>query len=522
MFLHTFVHAIEPEHLQEGLTESAILQNFSAYDVNKIQQFYTARDYQSVWMKSDSISPLFDTVFTLITDAESDGLDSKDYYLAQLQQRFSQNNLTLHESIELELLTTHAVLSLAEDLSRGRFTASEADPDWHIPQPSFDTVNFLIDALASNELTQKFHKLAPQKPSYQLLKQTLAHYRKLAKKQVVWTKIPDATIIDPGETHQTIPLIRKRIAEAYHTDQVKAYELTDFDSPYYDEELEAAIKAFQAQHGLNMDGVIGRLTTHALNTTLDRKIRQLRINMERLRWLPRDLGSRYLLVNLAGFRLTAAEYGEHVFDMRIIVGRYFRSTPSFNSKISHMVLNPYWNVPASIARKDLLPKQQENPEYFTNANIKVYAGYNYDAGALDPNTIDWDEIKQGFPYILRQDPGDKNALGTIKFMFPNPFNIYLHDTPTKSLFKEDIRTFSSGCIRLEEPLKLAMFLLEEQNLTTEFSNQLESTRTKSINLPHLLPIYLVYLTSWVDHLNKVHFSPDTYERDEYALRYAGW
>ncbi len=512
---------IEPEALQKWFSEPAP-DRFNANKINELQKFYIARDYRPVWVTQASESPLLDSALAFIANAEAEGLDSRDYHLEQLQYYHSQNNEFIHSNIELELLTTQSLLMLAHDLARGRLSATSADKDWHIPQPSFDAVPFLLEAVTSDDLQQSLNTLIKRKLSYQLLKQTLARYRKLAHNHATWTQIPKVPLIRPGTTHKIIPLVRKRIAEAFLIDNVPEYNLAQNNSPDYDIELVTAIKVFQAQHGLNTDGIIGKNTISALNTTLEWKIRQLRINMERLRWLPRNLGERYLLVNLAGFWLAAAEHGEHVLNMRIIVGRDYRATPSFSSQVSHMITNPYWNVPASIARKDLLPKQQQNPDYFTTEQINVYANYNYEAEALDPNSIDWHAIKRGFPYVLRQEPGKNNALGTIKFMFANPFNIYLHDTPSKSLFHKDIRAFSSGCIRLEKPLELAAFALGEQNLSTEITAELKHGKTKTINLPQQLPIYLVYITTWVDKFNKVHFSPDIYGRDARALQYAGW
>ncbi len=510
---------VEPEALQKWLAEPT-LEHFNANEAAELQRFYAARDYQPVWITSAS-SPL-DIALAFIANAETEGLDRRDYHLQQLQQLRSHLDQSDHSSLELELRTTRSLLILAQDLARGRLPASAADADWHIPQPSFDAVPFLLEAAASDNLQQSLNELTQKKPSYQLLKQTLARYRELANNHTAWIQIPNVSLIRPGTTHNAIPLIRKRMAEAYIVDGISEYNLAQHTSHNYDEALVTAIKVFQTQHGLNADGIIGKNTLQALNTTLDWKIRQLRINMERLRWLPRNLGERYLLVNLAGFRLAAAEHGEHILNMRIIVGRDYRSTPSFSSQVSHMILNPYWNVPASIARKDLLPKQQKDPDYFTTANIKVYPNYNYEAESLDPATIDWHEIKKDFPYVLRQDPGENNALGTIKFMFPNPFSIYMHDTPSKSLFQKDIRTFSSGCIRLEKPLELAAFALSNHAIPTEFITELKRGETKTVNLQQLLPIYLVYITTWVDKLNKVHFSPDIYGRDSRALQYAGW
>lgn len=516
-----YTQAIEATVLQKQLTAPAS-NALADLEMPKLQRFYSARDFQPVWMTAEAKPTQLEAALAFIASADAEGLASRDYQLQYLQQLQRQVKQTENAAIELELRTTQALLTLTYDLSRGRLLASAADPDWHIPQQSFDAVAFLLEAVAADNLTHSLNNLVPKKPSYQLLKKTLARYREFASSQTTWVHIPNTPLIRPGAAHGVVPLIRIRMAQAYALDGVNEYHVSLNNSHYYDDELVAAIKAFQTQHGLNTDGIIGKNTLKALNTTLEWKIRQLRINMERLRWLPRDLGERYLLVNLAGFWLVAAEYGKHVLNMRIIVGRDYRSTPSFSSQVSHMILNPYWNIPASIARKDLLPKQQKDPDFFTTANIKIYPSYNYDVEALDPATIDWMEIKKGFPYILRQDPGENNALGTIKFMFPNDFDIYLHDTPSRALFQKDIRTFSSGCVRLELPLKLAAFSLNEQTLSTEFVDALKSGETTTMNLSQRLPIYLVYMTTWVDDLNKVHFSPDTYGRDERALRYAEW
>jgi len=492
-------------------------------EIADLQRFYAARNYQPVWIAPEPGSSLLEIAFTFIASAESEGLDSHDYHLQQLQQLQQQASQSLPVAIELELRTTHAVLSLMRDLSRGRLTATRADSDWHIVQPAFDAATFLHETIKAGRLQQSLQNLSPQKPSYQLLKQTLARYQKLHDNHTNWVHIPNTPSIKPGMMDDAImPLIRQRIAQAYTADGIAEYNIPPNQSSHYDDELVTAIRAFQAQHSLNTDGVIGKNTLRALNIPLEGKIRQLRINMERLRWLPKELGKRYLLVNTAGFRLTATEQGESVLSMKIIVGRDYRSTPSFNGALSHMVLNPYWNVPDSIARKDLLPKQQSDPSHFTSINMKVFPNHNRNAEDIDPETIDWRSIKHRFPYVLRQDPGKHNALGKIKFMFSNPFDIYLHDTPSKSLFQKDIRTFSSGCIRLEKPMELAAFSFGEKNLSEAFLTNLDSGKTMTIHLRKPLPIYLVYITAWVDEQDKVHFSPDIYGRDLRALHYAGW
>jgi murein L,D-transpeptidase YcbB/YkuD len=512
---------IEAKAIEQQFSKSASF-GLSKTDIADLQRFYTARNYQPVWVTPEPGSSLLEIAFTFIASAESEGLDSHDYQLQQLQQLQQQASQSLPVAIELEARTTHALLLLARDLSRGRFIATKADEDWHIPQPGFDAVAFLHEAIKTDRLQQSLNDLSPKQPSYQLLKQTLARYQILLNNHTEWITIPSTPSIHPGTTNAIIPLVRQRIAQAYAADGIDDYHIAPTTSEHYDDELVTAIQAFQAQHGLNTDGVIGKNTIRALNVPLDRKIRQLRINMERLRWLPRNLSERYVLVNTAGFRLTVVEKEKPVLDMRIIVGRDYRSTPTFNGRLSHMILNPYWNVPDSIARKDLLPKQQSDPSHFASLNIKVFPNHNRNGEAIDPDTIDWQAIKHRFPYVLRQDPGKNNALGRIKFMFSNSFDIYLHDTPSKSLFQRDIRTFSSGCIRLEKPMELAAFALGKQDLPEKFLADMESGQTTTVHLPKPLPIYLVYITAWIDEQEKLHFSPDIYDRDMRALRYARW
>lgn len=511
---------LESKDIKQHLSNASSL-TIKKTGIEDLQRLYSARNFQPIWATEEPASPLLEMAFTFIASAETEGLDRRDHQLHQLRQLHRQSGQSQSIAAELELQTTHAVMTLARELSRGRLSATAADSDWHIPQPSFDAVAFLHEAIKSNHLQQSLHNLSPQKSDYQLLKHTLARYQQHIIDHANWIHIPATPSIHPNATHEIIPLIRERIAQAYAVDGIAEYQLISSTSQRYDEALVSAIKTFQIQHGLNADGIIGKNTIRALNIPLAWKIRQLRINMERLRWLPKDLGKRYVMVNTTGFRLTAVEQNKHIFNMRIIVGRDYRSTPSFNGALSHMILNPYWNVPASIATKDLLPKQQKDPSFFASGNFKIFSNHSRNE-TLDPSTINWHTIKKGFPYVLRQDPGAHNALGRIKFMLPNSFDIYLHDTPSKSLFQKDIRTFSSGCIRLEKPLELAAFALGEESVSEDFLETIESGKTKTIHLRKPLPIYLVYSTAWVDEHEKVHFSPDIYGRDLRALQYAGW
>ena len=509
---------VDERSIREQLAKN-ILDNRDTNEQKNLRRFYAQRNYQPVWTLSDHPTDLLDTALTLIEQADEEGLASDDYRSNFLKTLYKGTSEPV--SLSLELDTTRALLMLAHDLYSGRLTASLADPDWHIPQPKFDSVVFLQQATSSGKLAQAFTDLLPDIPQYRLLKQLLHKFRLFAAANDAHIRIPEETFsIHPYSRHDSIPLIRQRILEAYRIFEKPEYNIIADNNDFYDSQLEAAIRTFQRQYGLNTDGIIGKNTRRALNMTPDDHIQQLRISLERLRWLPQKLGSRYILVNIAGFNLAAIENDERIFGMRIVVGRSYRSTPSFSSKISHLVLNPYWNVPRSIARKDLLPKQRNNPDYFTSEGIRIFSDYQYKF-ELAPDAIDWDASDQ-FSYVLRQDPGRRNALGTIKFMFPNPFSIYLHDTPSKYLFQRDIRTFSSGCIRLEKPLQLAEFVLGQMFERANIAEGIKSGKTRTVNLSERVPVYLLYLTVWSDNPGEVYFSSDIYGRDKRALAYAHW
>ncbi|MDL1867371.1 murein L,D-transpeptidase [Betaproteobacteria bacterium PRO4] len=513
---------ISAEAIRAQLAKNT-LEGVNETSLSELRRFYHQHDYQPVWVQEGVTDNLLDMALVLIGRAHEEGLSGHDYQietLSRLRKAAPDTN-----SLALELGITRSMLALSHDLYRGRLAATSADPDWHIPQPAFDPVDFLQQSVASANparLEQALTELSPKIRQYSALKQLLGRLRDLVTAGTEWTQIPDNTAsIHPQDKHAAIPLVRQRIREVHHVFEKQEYDIADNSSQIYDDQLVKAVKSFQRQYGLNADGVIGKNTRRALNTTIIEHIQQLRITLERLRWLPRKFSERYILVNIAGFNLAAIQDNERILEMRIVVGRDYRSTPSFSSRISHLVVNPYWNVPTSIANKDLLPKQQHNPDYFASEGIRVFSSHRYES-ELDPYSIDWHALGRSLPYVLRQEPGRKNALGTIKFMFPNPFSIYLHDTPSKYLFQKDIRTFSSGCIRLEKPQQLAEFVLGSAFEQANIQEKIDSGKTQTVHLPKSVPIYLLYLTAWSDEQDEVHFSSDIYGRDKRALAYARW
>jgi len=315
-----------------------------------------------------------------------------------------------------------------------------------------------------------------------------------------------------------VPDVRRRLAA---TGELAPDASAPSDPTLYDDALAAAVHRFQEQHGLTADGVIGPHTREVMNVTAKQRVRQIIANMERLRWLPDDLGQRYVTVNVAGFSLKAVDHGIVVAEMPVVVGTSVRRTPVFTSKITSLIFNPSWTVPLKVAREDILQKLIQNPAYLTSQGIRVYAGWSSDAPLVDPADIDWKRLGARIAqYRLRQDPGPLNALGVVKFQIPNKFDVYLHDTPARDKFNRTVRTFSSGCVRVGDPDTLTDFLLRDLPRWDLARRQavVESRVTETVVLRTRVPIYLLYQTAWGNDDGTATFRDDIYDRDKDLLK----
>jgi murein L,D-transpeptidase YcbB/YkuD len=275
------------------------------------------------------------------------------------------------------------------------------------------------------------------------------------------------------------------------------------------------VQKFQTRHGLTADGLIGIKTLRKLNVPIDERIQQLAASLEHCQSLPPIPDRDYIVVNIADFTLKLFDDGKLLLFMLVIVGKTYRQTPTFNGHISSLVLNPSWTIAHSIATEDILPKIKNNPRYLKQLQIRVLRDAKVNR-EIDPDTVNWAHLStERFPYRLRQDPGPANALGRMKFLFPNPYDVYLHDTPAQELFQKDARTFSSGCIRLAKPLELAVYLLQGTPLGSieALTAAISSKKTQSLAIPSPIAIYIVYVTAWVDPEGIIQFRPNIYNRD---------
>jgi murein L,D-transpeptidase YcbB/YkuD len=291
---------------------------------------------------------------------------------------------------------------------------------------------------------------------------------------------------------------------------------TPASSEVYDDQLQAALIRFQERHGLAPDGRVGPKTRAALNVPIDARIQQMVLNLERRRWMPDDRGARYVFVNLADFELKVVHEPKTVLDTRVVVGAPYQRTPVFSAEMTYVVINPYWHVPPGIARNELLPKIREDPRYLAANDFELLSDWSESATLLDPLAIDWSAVSaQAFPYKLREKPGPGNALGRIKFMFPNRFNVYMHDTPARALFEKTVRSFSHGCIRVERPEEFGAVVLGRQPGWSLDRIQAAIARgeRRIVTLAAPLPVHITYLTAWVNKDGSVHFRDDVYGRD---------
>jgi len=489
------------------------IQPHSDHDIDTaslVSLYPNLADY--LWIDKQKPTAQAIDALEFIADSASHGLNPNHYHLDLLQQL--EPELNDSEAHLFDLILSDGLLKLIRDMSAGRLDPNVVDPEWSIPRVSFNATAFLQQALSTNNFKASLSSLVPGSQIYLQLKAAALRYQNYVERGG-WRKIPATPELRAGDEHINISAIRDRLS--FEDESINQPRPSKRD--YYDKQLQQLVKQFQRRHGLNVDGIIGPATIRAMNVSAADRLQQININLERLRWLPDDLGDRYIMVNLANYRLTAIEDDDVKLDMRVIVGKTKRSTPSFSSQMTHVVLNPKWYVPNKLARMDLLPKQQASPGYFKRYNFRVF---NYQDGnkiEISPDTVDWQAMsEQHFPYSLVQDPGKKNALGRMKFVMPNPWRIYLHDTPSKSLFNRNQRNFSAGCIRVEDPLALAGFSLSRNSRQQPLLDIISSNENYSAKLEQPLSVYAIYATVWLNG-NELMFSPDNYRRDQRMAKY---
>lgn len=473
-----------------------------------LAEFYAQRKFARAWARSRDV----DDLVRAILESSDDGLDPLDYHLSAIvamRSSVDRAGATDAERADFDLLLTGSIVRLGYHYWFGKVDPAALDPGWnmHRTLPGLDPAAEIEAALATGNLYAAIERARPSHPFYLGLKHQLARLRRVALAGG-WSLLPAGPTLEPGARDDRVPALRGILAATGDLPASPGVEPQLFDAL-----LEAAVRRFQLRMGLEVDGRVGTATQAALRVPVEDRIRQLRVNLDRARVLLYQLPPEFVIVNIAGFEAWYLRGNDIVWHGRAQVGTPYRATPQYRSAITHLVFNPDWTVPPTIIRHDILPAAKRDPASITRRGLKVL---DADGHAVDPASVDWAQFGSGhIPYTLRQDPGPQNALGRVKFMFPNPYNVYLHDTPSKRLFDADTRLTSSGCVRIERPLELAELLLDDPQQwdSAAIAAVVASGQTKSVTLPRAVPVMLAYWTAWVDRNGLVNFRRDVYGLD---------
>ncbi len=476
-----------------------------------LPDLYERNGYQLLWQDPQNVKDLLNDIGRIAED----GLNPEDYHLSQLlvlKLRLDENKPPDPSLLsDYDILLTDSLVRLCYHLQFGKVDPENLHPTWNMTRQihNQNPVAAIEKRLRTGSLAEGLKNIRPKTHLYQMLKALLNKYREI-QEAGGWETMPKGPTLKPGMTDLRIGLLRKRLAVTGE------YEGSVSDADYYDEALEVAVKRFQIKHRLVADAAVGKKTLAALNIPVKQKIDQIRVNLERIRWVFHKLPPDFIAVDIAGFRVYHVEDIDMNWSSRAQVGKPYRKTPVFKSKIKYIVFNPTWTVPPTILQKDILPKIKKNLDYLRKMKISVI---DREGRTVDPKSVNWSKYSKNIPYTLRQEPGPHNALGRMKFIFPNKYFIYLHDTPSQSLFGRKDRAFSSGCIRVENDLELAEILLADPVKWDRQSilEVLDTNETRRVYLPKPKSIILFYATIQFDKNDNYIFKKDIYDRDRRVL-----
>ena len=465
----------------------------------RVRALYQAYDDAPLWIEEDGFSDRARALTTAITQVPRDGLRLTAYPLSRLRTALAAVTETDHPNAEqlanAELLLSATYIALAEDLLVGQIDPRTVAQSWHIDPQQVDVDSAVSRALRAPRFDRALAGLRPADSSYDVLRRELAHYREL-EEAGGWRTVPKGETLRPGDRapRARLQALAARLQrEGYPADSTAARDTTGASRTVYSGALAGAVGEYQARHSIAVDSVLGPETVESLNLSAGYRAGQIAANLERFRWLPHDLGSRYVFVNVPAFHLDAYENGKPALSMKVIVGAEYndRATPAFSDSMSQVVFRPYWNVPKELAEKEIYPKADADPGYMERERLEVVTDH-------------------GYTYV-RQKPGGDNSLGLVKFLFPNDFAIYLHDTPAKSLFDQDVRAASHGCIRIEKPAQFAQWVLGWDAARVQQAMH-DGPDDHTVMLDRKLPVYIVYFTAYGD-AGSLRFGNDLYDRD---------
>ncbi|WP_347159428.1 L,D-transpeptidase family protein [Pontibacter chitinilyticus] len=487
-----------------------------------VQQFYSDRGYTFAWFENGRLVPQADKLITAIENARKEGLKPKDYSLKHLRDLYrgvetgGATSTAQQQKQQLDLALTASYFNYASDFYKGVVDPHSAEGiEWAVRRNKVKLNKALEMILQKRASSSPYYEFEALHPGYKRLRDALVHYRELQEKGG-WPKIEGKDVVRLNDTAAVVVAVRKRLLPQQQVNE------QDSASFVYDQQVKDAVTDFQKRLGLTVDGILGPETYKALNVSVDERIDQILLNMERWRWLPKQLASdgehaRYVMVNIPAFRVSVIENGKEVMQMKAVVGEVMHSTPIFSNEIQYLMFSPYWNVPNSIVEREIKPHLEHNPRWLESRNMEMVTTFGPNAQQVPVSRVNWYNMtEQNFRYRIRQRPGPTNALGRVKFMFPNEYAVYLHDTPADQLFSETDRDFSHGCVRVERPADLATYLLQDKPGwgRDHVVQAMHAREQQRVDLPENVPVYLVYFTAWADEDGTVHFRDDLYGHDK--------
>jgi murein L,D-transpeptidase YcbB/YkuD len=493
------------------LKETEIADFFKSFPekqsiVEEVNLFYKNRNYQYAWFNKNGMTSTVSSFENQLNNYHDNYLDNSlinnriGVLISKIQNDKADAKIDESRITELELLLTTTFFKYSKKVFTGIYE-NPKNLDWYIPRNK-KNYQVLLDSLVDSKKNNNLWE--PSNKYYIALKQKLISYRKIEKNGGFPKIILSKKSLSITETDSCLVNVKRYL--------ILSGDLKNNDkSIQFNDSLVKAVSRFQTRMGLNNQGILGDATVKEMNVPISFRIKQIMINMERLRWFPDQVEDDFLLINIPEYKLHVFENKQKVMDLKVIVGKEATRTSIFKGNISQLILNPYWNVPTSIVRKEMLPKLKRNSNYLSKNNMELLSGTTI----IDPSTVNWSKYTSSIPYSIRQKPGDDNALGKMKFIFPNNFSIYLHDTPSRSIFNESKRAFSHGCIRVENPMKLAQYILRNNQKwnSDNLQSSIESKKTISIQIKPSLPVYIVYFTAWIGNSGEVNFRNDLYNMD---------
>lgn len=483
---------------------------YKRVDISRmVLDFYSHRGYRAAWTNEKDVAQLF----TSLHATQVEGLNPADFHideLARSQPLMQAETSTPEQRAAFDIAATHTFLTALLQLRRGKVDPSRLDIHWNFDPADVDPredVNKFFIALDEHDVARAFAQAPPQEAVYVGLREGLAQLRKV-REIGGWPKVAEGQSLKPGMDLPAVAQLRARLVAGGFLDPRLAR------GTQYDAAVTAAVKKYQTDQYLGADGVAGATTLAALNVPVDARIDQVRVNMERARWLLYKLQGTFVIVDIAGYKVAMYRDGKPIWRSRVQVGKPFRNTPVFQAEITYVTFNPTWTVPPTILKEDVIPKIQKNPGYLAANRIRVI---DRQGAELDPSSVDWSNPRG---ISLRQDAGPDSSLGQVVIRFPNDYAIYLHDTPHRELFSKTVRATSSGCIRVENPLQLVELLFNDPVHwdSAGIRKQLANGKTQNIKLPVKVPVLLAYWTVDLSKDGRVTFKPDVYDYDSAVLR----